>query len=91
MRAYTKEGHHVGNLDDIRQLDLKHVDKVASFTAPRAQMLIAAGVWWLFNPRRLRVSACETSVITGYRLVLESIFNVACELSEARRHSLVLA
>ena len=63
----------------------------ASFTAPRAQMLIAAGLWWLFNPRRLRISACETSVITGYRLVLESMFNVACELSEAKRHWLVLA
>jgi hypothetical protein len=32
VRAYTKKGHPVGDLDDIRQLDLKHVFKVASFT-----------------------------------------------------------
>lgn len=32
VRAYTKKGHPVDELDDIRQLDLKHVDKVASFT-----------------------------------------------------------
>ena len=31
VRAYAKKGHSVENLDDIRQLDLQAIDKVASF------------------------------------------------------------
>ncbi|OHU93761.1 hypothetical protein C1Y40_05122 [Mycobacterium talmoniae] len=32
VRAYTKKGHPVSDLDDIRKLDLKDIDSVASFT-----------------------------------------------------------
>ena len=32
VRAYAKKGHSVEHLDDIRKLDLRAVDKVASFT-----------------------------------------------------------
>lgn len=32
IRAYTKNGHPVEHLDDIRQLDLRAIDKIASFT-----------------------------------------------------------
>lgn len=32
IRAYTTRGHLIEHLDDIRQLDLRAVDKVASFT-----------------------------------------------------------
>jgi hypothetical protein len=32
VRAYVKKGHSVEHLDDIRKLDLRAIDKVASFT-----------------------------------------------------------
>ena len=32
VRAYAKKGHSVEHLDDIRKLDLRAIDKVASFT-----------------------------------------------------------
>ena len=32
VRAYAKKGHSVEHVDDIRQLDLRAIDEVASFT-----------------------------------------------------------
>lgn len=44
VRAYAKKGHSVEQLDDIRKLDLRAVDKVASFTRLHYTYSVTAAV-----------------------------------------------
>lgn len=44
VRAYSKKGHAVENLDDIRKLDLRAIDKVASFTRLHYTYSVTAAV-----------------------------------------------
>ncbi|MGQ9408956.1 EcsC family protein [Mycolicibacterium gilvum] len=44
IRAYARKGHSVKHLDDIRELDLRAVDKVASFTRLHYAYSVSAAV-----------------------------------------------